>query len=229
MDSCSRGLYFTPPPPPPPHPQLPFINPFTSLHILSSHRLPPVHHPLPPPSSLYISVLSKTIKSKMESTTTRRPYFVEENNGLASISDLEHGFSSSSPSSSMEDNHHHHHMISRPIYSPRKASIRNLSFSRSGRFFHGRFEEQPQPHFLDACFLCKKPLGPNRDIFMYRGDTPFCSEECRAEQIDIDESKEKNKNLSASMKALRKKEQSETSPNKNSKKYPFHSGAVAAA
>ena len=62
-----------------------------------------------------------------------------------------------------------------------------------------------------------------------RGDTPFCSEECRAEQIEIDESKEKNKNLSASMKALRKKEQSETSPNKNSKKYPFHSGAVAAA
>ncbi|KVH91918.1 uncharacterized protein LOC112529407 [Cynara cardunculus var. scolymus] len=169
----------------------------------------------------------------MESTTTRRPYFVEENNGLASISDLEHGFSSS-PSSSTEDNHHHnHHLISRPIYSPRKTSLRNLSSfpslssPRSGRIFHGRFEEQP--HFLDACFLCKKPLGPNRDIFMYRGDTPFCSEECRAEQIDIDESKEKNKNLSASMKALRKKEQSETSPNKNSKKYPFHSGAVAAA
>ena len=59
-----------------------------------------------------------------------------------------------------------------------------------------------------------------------RGDTPFCSEECRAEQIDIDETKEKSKNLSASMKALRKKEKSE---NKSSQKYPFHSGAVAAA
>ncbi|KAI3682001.1 hypothetical protein L2E82_50312 [Cichorium intybus] len=169
----------------------------------------------------------------MEPTTTRRPYFLEENNGLASISDMEHGFSSS-PSSSTEDNHRGQHLISRPLYSPRKASLRNLSsFSsvsspRSGRFFHGRFEEQ-QPHFLDACFLCKKPLGHNRDIFMYRGDTPFCSEECRSEQIDIDESKEKNKNLSASMKALRKKEKSETSPNKSSKKYPFYSGAVAAA
>lgn len=164
----------------------------------------------------------------MESTntTTKRPYFVKENNGLASLTDLEHGLS---PSSSVEDNHRAGtHLISRPLYSPRKASLRNLSsFSRSGRFFNGRYEEQ-QPHFLDACFLCKKPLG-NRDIFMYRGDTPFCSEECRAEQIDIDEAKEKNKNLSASMRALRKKEQSETATNKTSKKYPFHSGAVAAA
>jgi hypothetical protein len=23
-------------------------------------------------------------------------------------------------------------------------------------------------HFLDACFLCRKPLAGNRDIFMYR-------------------------------------------------------------
>ncbi|KAJ0716412.1 putative Zf-FLZ domain, FCS-Like Zinc finger/3 [Helianthus annuus] len=168
----------------------------------------------------------------MESLTTRRPYFLEENNGLASISDFESGFSSS-PSSSAEENHrggNGNHLILRPLYSPRKASIGNLSSvcsPRSGRFNHGRFDEQP--HFLDACFLCKKMLGHNRDIFMYRGDTPFCSEECRAEQIDIDEAKEKTKHLSSSMRALRKKEQSETSPNKTSKKYPFHSGAVAAA
>lgn len=46
----------------------------------------------------------------------------------------------------------------------------------------------------------------------------------------MDESKQNNKNLSASMRALRKKEQSETASNKSSsKKYPFHSGAVAAA
>ncbi|XP_076932492.1 FCS-Like Zinc finger 2-like [Bidens hawaiensis] len=131
-------------------------------------------------------------------TTTRR----QENNGFASISDIETGFLSSSSS--------------RALYSPRRA--------RSGR----RFEE-PQPHFLDACFLCKKQLGHNRDIFMYRGDTPFCSEECRAEQIDIDEAKEKTKHLSSSMRALRKKEQSETSPQKSSPKYPFYTGAVAAA
>ncbi|KAL9999185.1 putative transcription factor interactor and regulator LIM family [Helianthus debilis subsp. tardiflorus] len=150
----------------------------------------------------------------MESTTTRRPLFLEETNGLASISD------EFSPSQSPS--------ISRPLYSPRKASLKNLSsFSspRSGRFLHGRFEEQ-QPHFLDTCFLCKKPLGHNRDIFMYRGDTPFCSEDCRSEQIYIDETKQKTKNLSASMRALRKKEQKE---NETSQKYPFRSGAVVAA
>ncbi|WJX95081.1 FCS-Like Zinc finger 1 [Trifolium repens] len=49
--------------------------------------------------------------------------------------------------------------------------------------------------FFKACFLCKKPLGNNKVIFMYIGDIPFCSEECRQEQIEIDEAKEKNKFL----------------------------------
>ncbi|CAM0903159.1 unnamed protein product [Alopecurus aequalis] len=39
---------------------------------------------------------------------------------------------------------------------------------------------------LDACALCTKPLARDRDIFMYRGDTPFCSEECRDEQMQLD-------------------------------------------
>nr|ACG35979.1 hypothetical protein [Zea mays] len=39
---------------------------------------------------------------------------------------------------------------------------------------------------LDACALCAKPLGRDCDIFMYRGDTPFCSEECRDEQMQLD-------------------------------------------
>ena len=41
-------------------------------------------------------------------------------------------------------------------------------------------------HALDACALCTKPLGRDSDIFMYRGDTPFCSEECRDEQMQLD-------------------------------------------
>nr|KYP51468.1 hypothetical protein KK1_026626 [Cajanus cajan] len=90
------------------------------------------------------------------------------------------------------------------------------------------FQDHP-PHFLAACFLCKKPLGDNRDIFMYRGDTPFCSEECRQEQIEIDEAKEKKRNLSSSMKALRKKEQRKSSSPNKSQDYSFRTGAVAAA
>ncbi|MQM14889.1 hypothetical protein Taro_047828 [Colocasia esculenta] len=50
--------------------------------------------------------------------------------------------------------------------------------------------EEETPHFLDACHLCRQPLSRYRDIFMYRGDTPFCSEECRQEQIELDEARE---------------------------------------
>ncbi|KAI5065482.1 hypothetical protein GOP47_0020177 [Adiantum capillus-veneris] len=41
--------------------------------------------------------------------------------------------------------------------------------------------------FMDACFSCKNPLGHGRDIFMYRGDAAFCSEDCRLRQITYDE------------------------------------------
>ncbi|CAH9067408.1 unnamed protein product [Cuscuta epithymum] len=46
-------------------------------------------------------------------------------------------------------------------------------------------------HFLTACSLCKRRLIPGRDIYMYRGDTGFCSQECREQQIKRDERKEK--------------------------------------
>ncbi|OMO91663.1 hypothetical protein CCACVL1_07058 [Corchorus capsularis] len=157
---------------------------------------------------------------------SRRPCFIEEDDGLASLADMEAGYSGSHYQS-----HNSNGFFSRSLCYSRRSSLRNLSSSsvsspRSARFYDARFEE-PQPHFLDACFLCKKPLGGNRDIFMYRGDTPFCSEECRQEQIEVDEAKEKNWNLSSSMKALRKKDQRKsTSPTKG---YPFRTGTVAAA
>ncbi|KAI3996377.1 hypothetical protein MKX01_026845 [Papaver californicum] len=46
-------------------------------------------------------------------------------------------------------------------------------------------------HFLRACGLCNRRLAPGRDIYMYRGDTAFCSLECRHQQIIEDEKKEK--------------------------------------
>lgn len=49
----------------------------------------------------------------------------------------------------------------------------------------------PRIDFLDACYLCKKSLGPGRDIYMYRGDKAFCSVECRLKQMDMDEHNEK--------------------------------------
>ncbi|XP_016462115.1 FCS-Like Zinc finger 3-like [Nicotiana tabacum] len=61
----------------------------------------------------------------------------------------------------------------------------------SALYYTGCEEHQYQPHFLDACFLCQRPLGHNTDIFMYRGNTPFCSQECRQEQMEMDEANER--------------------------------------
>jgi hypothetical protein len=53
-------------------------------------------------------------------------------------------------------------------------------------FFAAEPVGEPCVHALDACALCAKPLARDSDIFMYRGDTPFCSEECRYEQMQLD-------------------------------------------
>ncbi|CAO2043480.1 unnamed protein product [Urochloa humidicola] len=56
----------------------------------------------------------------------------------------------------------------------------------SAFFFDAEPLCEPRAPALDACALCAKPLGRDSDIFMYRGDTPFCSEECRHEQMQLD-------------------------------------------
>ncbi|KAI3737779.1 hypothetical protein L2E82_27791 [Cichorium intybus] len=41
--------------------------------------------------------------------------------------------------------------------------------------------------FIKSCFLCHKHISFNKDVYMYRGDQSFCSEECRDRQIYIDD------------------------------------------
>ncbi|CAH2067782.1 unnamed protein product [Thlaspi arvense] len=53
-------------------------------------------------------------------------------------------------------------------------------------------------HFLRSCSLCERLLVPGRDIYMYRGDTAFCSSECRQQQMAQDERKEKGKSVKES-------------------------------
>ncbi|KAF7003607.1 hypothetical protein CFC21_018906 [Triticum aestivum] len=53
-------------------------------------------------------------------------------------------------------------------------------------FFDAELLAEPGMPALDACALCAKPLARDSDIFMYKGDTPFCSEECRDEQMQLD-------------------------------------------
>ncbi|XP_073011127.1 FCS-Like Zinc finger 17-like [Typha latifolia] len=45
----------------------------------------------------------------------------------------------------------------------------------------------PELGFLKACSLCHKVLGPQMDVFMYKGEKGFCSVECRCHQILLDE------------------------------------------
>ncbi|KAH7846566.1 hypothetical protein Vadar_015582 [Vaccinium darrowii] len=45
--------------------------------------------------------------------------------------------------------------------------------------------------FLRSCFLCKRRLVPGRDIYMYKGESAFCSLECRQHQMNQDERNEK--------------------------------------
>ncbi|KAL7615674.1 FCS-Like Zinc finger 17 [Lactuca sativa] len=44
--------------------------------------------------------------------------------------------------------------------------------------------------FIKSCFLCHKHISFNKDVYMYRGDQSFCSEECRSRQIYIDDIKQ---------------------------------------
>ncbi|CAN6204538.1 unnamed protein product [Urochloa humidicola] len=43
--------------------------------------------------------------------------------------------------------------------------------------------------FLRACSLCRRELCPNKDVYMYRGDQGFCSEECRRHQMLTDDAR----------------------------------------
>ncbi|KAF5737974.1 hypothetical protein HS088_TW13G00867 [Tripterygium wilfordii] len=71
-------------------------------------------------------------------------------------------------------------------------------------------------HFLRTCGLCRRRLTPGRDIYMYRGDTAFCSLECREQQMKQDEGKEKSSN-GPSNKEERKQQKQHASPSTTNK------------
>ncbi|KAL1538056.1 FCS-Like Zinc finger 17-like [Salvia divinorum] len=43
-------------------------------------------------------------------------------------------------------------------------------------------------NFLNSCHLCHKPLS-GKEIYMYRGEMWFCSDECRSRQMYLDDMK----------------------------------------
>ncbi|WOL05605.1 hypothetical protein Cni_G14334 [Canna indica] len=93
--------------------------------------------------------------------------------------------------------------------------------STGARFFVDDCFDEPR-HFLDSCFLCKRPLAGNRDIFMYRGDTPFCSVECRQEQIETDEARVKKLDLSLKKSSATANDQQNASASRSPKSQKIH-------
>lgn len=76
-----------------------------------------------------------------------------------------------------------------PIQGGFLKTLRSFPLMGSGRT--SRKKSSEPTHFLQACFLCKRRLVPGKDIYMYMGDSAFCSIECRNQQILIDENKDK--------------------------------------
>ncbi|TKY51173.1 hypothetical protein E2542_SST22683 [Spatholobus suberectus] len=55
---------------------------------------------------------------------------------------------------------------------------------------NGCFPDRTSYHsrsFLSVCFHCKRNLGPGKDIYMYRGERAFCSNECRYQGMLLEE------------------------------------------
>ncbi|KAJ1405171.1 Zf-FLZ domain [Sesbania bispinosa] len=45
----------------------------------------------------------------------------------------------------------------------------------------------PSVNFLNFCYTCKQHLEQTKDIFIYRGEKAFCSQECRHKEMVLDE------------------------------------------
>ncbi|KAG4121702.1 hypothetical protein ERO13_D11G223900v2 [Gossypium hirsutum] len=72
----------------------------------------------------------------------------------------------------------------------RTTSVTGLSMDVRGPIISndsGRSPVAETAPFLRFCCLCNRRLAPARDIYMYRGDTAFCSEICREQQMKLDE------------------------------------------
>ncbi|CAI9780939.1 unnamed protein product [Fraxinus pennsylvanica] len=74
-------------------------------------------------------------------------------------------------------------------YNEGSISMMPTAFYMSGGSGHSAAVETAD--FLRTCGLCNRHLPPGRDIYMYRGDAAFCTQECREQQIKQDEKKER--------------------------------------
>ncbi|KAM7260315.1 hypothetical protein ACFE04_016056 [Oxalis oulophora] len=52
---------------------------------------------------------------------------------------------------------------------------------------HTNNTKEEEKNFLSYCHTCKKNLEQTNDIYIYRGEKAFCSQECRYEEMVLDE------------------------------------------
>ncbi|PKA66079.1 hypothetical protein AXF42_Ash010489 [Apostasia shenzhenica] len=64
------------------------------------------------------------------------------------------------------------------------------SSSNGFSFYTGLSGNYPSEDFLSFCRSCWKRLGQGKDIFMYRGEKAFCSEESRNKSMLLDDGRE---------------------------------------
>ncbi|CAO2818905.1 unnamed protein product [Amaranthus hypochondriacus] len=62
----------------------------------------------------------------------------------------------------------------------------SFSATRNGLLSNSGNSTPSQQNFLSFCHHCKKKLGEGKDIYMYRGEKAFCSQECRCEEMLFD-------------------------------------------
>lgn len=63
----------------------------------------------------------------------------------------------------------------------------SASLKKENGFGTNQILRYPSESFLSFCYSCKKNLGQGKDIYMYRGEKAFCSNECRYKEIISDE------------------------------------------
>ncbi|XP_022993346.1 uncharacterized protein LOC111489385 [Cucurbita maxima] len=83
------------------------------------------------------------------------------------------------------------------VENPNTAFDHRLLFMLSSSNNRRNSDEFPwSSNYLQACCLYRRSLVAGRDIYMYKGESGFCSAECRKQQMNQDEAKEKRSKVS---------------------------------
>ncbi|XP_073040688.1 FCS-Like Zinc finger 8-like [Primulina eburnea] len=61
---------------------------------------------------------------------------------------------------------------------------------KTGSFVETNASDSPPMSFLSSCHTCKQSLELGKEIYIYRGETAFCSHECRYQEMLFEKNEE---------------------------------------